>query len=219
MKASAENLRAALARADHTAAQDVALSLVNWRDFYGVTSAAPRAALAKRLAAGTYDANLAPFALAHAVEHAQRLPDWAHVYGEYRPTESDRLAVAAYLVEHYAGEIAEAAADLIGPEHLAVELRDWKMDTCGNSRARHLVYLATCEGARRRLIGTDKPRREQTGTGDYLDSCPGAIRRAGFLPAWYDLVCATGRRSDPQIIAHYARRPVFVPALNLEAAQ
>lgn len=218
MKASAENLRAALARADHTAAQDVALSLCNWRGFYDVTSAAPRAALAKRLAAGTYDAHLAPFAFAYAVEHAQRSSDWAHAYGAYKPTAADCLAAAAYLVEHYAQEIAEAAADMIGPEHLAVELRDWALDACGNSTARHLVYLATDDGSRRRLVGTDRPRRRQTGTGDYLDACRDAIRRAGFAPDWYDLIGATGRRSDPQIIAHYARRPVALPALNREAA-
>lgn len=80
------------------------------------------------------------------------------------------------------------------PDYLAVEICDWSTSSMGNPIARHYVYTSTPEGCMVRLLTSRKTRAVDVGYGDRLDSCPAAIKRAGFKFSDYALVKVGGDR-------------------------
>lgn len=196
-----------LANACEHEARETALTLINNQAFYDL--AQPTIAnLAGKLAALKFDATKAPAAFVQLINAGIRSHEWAIVYGTWRPTVASRKLAAVEILDHYRDQICEKAAELIGPEYVAVDVCEWAHDMNGNPTARHHVYTSTEDGGRVRLLTPRKVRRDQVGYGDRLDGCWDAMCKAGLRPAWYELTGTTGDRSDDSLIANYRRRPV-----------
>jgi hypothetical protein len=188
-------------------ARETALTLINNQAFYDL--ARPTIdTLAAKLAVVKFDATKAPAAFVNLINTGIRSHEWATVYGTWRPSVASRKLAAVEILDHYRDQICEKAAELIGPEYMAVDVCEWAHDMSGNPTARHHVCTSTEDGGCVRLLTPRKVRRDQVGYGDRLDGCPGALRKAGFRPEWYELTGTTGDRSADSIIANYRRRPV-----------
>lgn len=185
--------------------REAVLFLTNDADFYGQTRHV-RENLAKHLAAGKWDADKAAKVYGVCISNAQKSASWGIVYGAWKLAKVDREQAARELVESYAEEISGIAADLIGPEFLAIEVADFAHDVYGNPTAMHIVGTSTETGGFvKRLSASWKVRRAQVGYGDYTDGCADGAKKCGIKLDRYTRHMLTGSRSEDSILVIYKR--------------
>ncbi|QGH45027.1 hypothetical protein [Bacteriophage Phobos] len=189
-----------------TDVREAVLFLTNDAAFYDATKCL-RDNLAGHVLKGKFDADKARSIVATFVMRHQSSESWRVVYGTWKLAKVDREQVAREVLEHYAEEIQEAAAELAGPEFVAVCIDNFGHDTCGNPTAQHVVGTSTADGGFvKRLSVNWNPRRTQVGYGDYTDGAPSALEKVGIKPAHYERVGKTGDRSGGAIEVVYKRK-------------
>lgn len=191
-------------------AREVTLTLINSSELYRNQVKPVIANLAQHIAAGRFSADKAQKSFLNLIRVGMDSKEWATVYGTWRPSVAARKLAAVEMLEHYADEIRELAAELIGPGFLAVDVNNFDHDSNGNPTAQHHVYTSTSEGGLVRLVNSRKVRREQVGYGDYTDGVRDALKKAGYSPALYEQTGKTGRRTDDSIIVTFQRKAITV---------
>lgn len=203
--------------ADHaavldTAARELFLYATNDGDTYRERVQPVIANLAEHLASRRYDADRARGSWYRVADYAARR------YGrEFGQGERDglrmfppatRRAIVNWLADYYGDEVAEQAADLIGPRELSVSVFDFDRDVNGNPTAHYAVG-----GVRQ-----TKQRRQVGYSGDRMGGAPDAIAKAGHRAAWYtlDRDSLAGDRSNPAGISAVFRRPAILNPDGME---
>ena len=189
-----------LSEGDQTAARELYLFTVNDGDTYRRHARPYVENQAEHLARGrfAYAAALRgwarvaePGAKAYHREHGDRGTAW---YAMFPPAV--RQGTALLLARHYAEEVADHAADLIGPEEVSVTARDFDHDTFGNPTAH---YDVDGRQVTRRRVQTGYSEERMDPAGDMLE-------RAGYRPQWYKMDRIEGHRSNGAVYAVF-RRP------------
>lgn len=193
-----------------TDVREAVLFLTNDSAFYDSTRSL-RENFAGHLLKGRFDADKARRILGTMVAAAQSSKSWREVYGTWKLAKADREQVAREVLEHYAEEVQELAADKAGPEFVEAWVRNFSHDVYGNPTAQHLVGSSTEEGGFvKNLTGKWEPRREQVGYGDHTDGLISAFKKAGLSLAHYTRTGHSGHRSEDLIKVQYKRNAFTV---------
>lgn len=116
-------------------------------------------------------------------------------------TKQDKLSAAEQVRGHYAQQIAERTADLIGPEHVVVVITNFGRDANGNPTGLHYVD-GVAPYTRRQQVGYRDER--QDGVAKCMD-------KAGIRSEWYTRGAVDGSREAGEITSVYYRKPVSIP--------
>jgi len=189
-------------QADHVAARELSLFAVNTAALYRQRAQPIMTALARKIAAGEYDADKAPAAWASLADDAARAytKEFGCVPAPFGGFDkATRTAAAAMMADHYAEELVTIAADMMAgrrnkvtgerkpepPRAFGVAVFDWSHDVYGNPTALFDVPALSYRA----------PRRVQVGYGDKISEGALAYLRDRF-PGWkFEIVKSSGERS------------------------
>ena len=191
---------------------ETALTLINQASFYADAKEVMQAQAA-RIVKGTYSRDKAVAAFTRLIsQHVNGGKEWREVYAPWKPTVADRKLAAVEVLEHYSEQLAEIAADLMGPEWVQVNITDFDHDSFGNPTARHLVFTSTDEGGMVKRLNADwKPRRLQVGYANTRDDSVGtALASVGIKMHNYTSRGYEGSRSDGEVRILFERNAVKV---------